>query len=58
MAIHNVYNQLTDEERAAVDDAFTAAMGELTYCEYPVALDDRAERLVEAIAIYLRDSKR
>lgn len=58
MSIHNVYNQLTDEERAIVDDAFTAAMEELVYNECAVAMDDRAERLVEAIAVYLRDSRR
>jgi len=56
-AAHNLYKNLPEKERDAVDDAYSAARLALVGCGFKVANDDRAEELVAAITQYLIDSK-
>lgn len=57
MSIHENYNKISIMEREAVDQAFDAAQNVLTDFGINVAGDDRAEKLVEAIATYIVESR-
>lgn len=50
MSLHHYYDQLTDDEREAVDEAYSELAEDLAECGAPIAGDDRAERVVDAIA--------
>ena len=52
-----LYENMTEEERMAVDAAFEAADNALLLAGFDTAGDDRAENLVGAIARYVEDSK-
>jgi hypothetical protein len=56
MTIHHNYNRLTQQERHAVDEACDAARIVLRGFGLSCANDDRAERVVEAIATYAVES--
>lgn len=63
MAIHKVYEELESNEglsiaKQAVDEAFDAVTDVLKGYKFKCANDDRAERLVEAIAVFLKESNR
>ncbi|MDT8900618.1 hypothetical protein [Anaeroselena agilis] len=58
MSIHKVYATMTGREQAAVDEAFRAAARTLRAHGLPATGDDRAEILVEAIAVYAEESKK
>lgn len=56
--IHEHYDQMTDQGRAAVDEAFRAMRQSLRISGYSgLANDDNAERMVNAIAKYVIDSR-
>lgn len=52
------YDAMARAETTAVDDAYAACRKALQARGLKVANDDRAERLVEAIAVYVRESQR
>lgn len=58
MSIHVNYEKMTEDQRADVDDCFQGVYDYLSDMGYPVAGDDRAEHLVEAIATYIVESAR
>jgi hypothetical protein len=55
MPIHDVYEKMTEDERAVIDGAFAGVQAHLKAAGLPVRGDDRAERLVEAIARYAQE---
>lgn len=57
MPIHDVYEHMTESDRDSVDSAFAAAQASLKQDGLAVRGDDRAERLVEAIARYVQECK-
>lgn len=56
MSIHKNYLLLTDIQRWAADDAFTVLSHDIMGYDLNCMMDDRAERLVEAIATYILES--
>lgn len=54
--IHLVYNNLSQCEIELVDSLWMTIARHVREAGYKAANDDRAERLVEALAVYLRDS--
>jgi hypothetical protein len=56
MNIHQNYDTLSEQQRKAVDAAYNAAAIVLKAAGFNTAGDDRAERLVEALATYLVES--
>lgn len=56
MSIHKVYGELNEISQNVVDEAFCAVVEVLKDNHRSVSYDDRAEKLVEAIAIYLKES--
>jgi len=53
---HDLYLELGDKPRAAIDAAVAAVQAALTERGFSAAEDDLAERLTGAIAEYLVDS--
>lgn len=58
MKIHNMYAEMSEQERMDVDHLFDVLQREAKRQFLTVAYDDRAERLVEAIAVYLKESRK
>jgi hypothetical protein len=56
MSIHQVYETLKEDEANAVDQAWYQVARAFEEWGLKAATDDRAERLVEAIAVYLKES--
>lgn len=56
--IHVIYAKMSDGQKEVVDEAFEAAYNVLQAKGFPVANDDRAERLVEAVAVYVTESRK
>ena len=56
--IHHHYEQLTDEEREACDDAARGVLGSLRDSGIEAAKDDRAERMVDGIARLIIESRK
>lgn len=55
--IHHHYAEMSEHERQLVDDAFELVRTHiLENSHFRAANDDRAERLVEAIARYIHES--
>ena len=52
--VHNVYNTLDDAERFVVDEAERQVRKTFEDAWYSVPVDDRAEALVEALAVFFR----
>jgi hypothetical protein len=57
MNLHHHYDQLTDKERNIVDVAFRAANRVLVESGMRIAGDDTAERVVDAIAAGILDTR-
>ena len=57
MSIHVNYETMSEAERDIVDECFQGIFDHLSAYGYPVANDDRAERLVEAISTYIVESE-
>ena len=57
MSIHKVYKELTKAERVIVDNAWAAVHDTFRKAGYSVPHDDRAEVLVEALAVTLTQSR-
>lgn len=57
MSIHENYNKISIMEREATDQAFEAAQAALVDFGIRVTGDDRAEKLIEAIATYIVESR-
>lgn len=56
--IHNNYEKLTYEERRITDEMFAEAYKYAMTRGLKLSGDDRAEKLVEAIATYIVESKK
>jgi hypothetical protein len=56
MSIHKNYLTLSAKQRMVVDDAFLAVVVVFRDGKQYPAMDDRAERLVEALATYVAES--
>lgn len=56
MAIHDNYTKLNKAEIEAVDEAFKAAGAVLRAHNIRTCGDDRAERVVEALATWVKES--
>ena len=54
---HYHYNRLWEQEKEAVDEAFECASAVMRDHNIEPAMDDRAERLVDALAAYLLESR-
>lgn len=50
-----VFNAMPIEQQAAANSAFSAAADVLKQFGVPVAYDDRAERLVHHIAVFMKE---
>jgi hypothetical protein len=55
--IHNIYARLPESIRGEVDAAYKRARAVLAAAGLQPANDDRAETLVEAIAVYVLESR-
>ncbi len=52
------YDRLTDDEREAVDDGYSELLSTLNIAGTGIAGDDRAEAVVDAIAIGIIESRK
>jgi hypothetical protein len=56
--VHNNYNKITSEEKQHIDNMFTRISQYADDEKISLAYDDRAERLIEALATYIVESKK
>ena len=58
MMIHKIYAQMSEEDRIVVDEIFRDASASLKAVGIPSSNSDPGERLVEAIAVFIDESRR